>query len=55
MSEMKEKLESAMADIGLNDDDDEGEVGIMDSDLEDDEDEVIITNFNIVFLILHFF
>ena len=43
MSEMKEKLESAMADIVLNDDDEGEPAAMMDSDLEDDEDEVFIT------------
>nr|CAG4634964.1 EOG090X0AKX [Alona affinis] len=40
MNDMKEKIESAMADIALGDDDDEGEAGVMeDSELEDDNDE----------------
>ncbi len=55
MSEMKEKLESAMADIVLNDDDEGEPAAMMDSDLEDDEDEVIIKNFKIIFLISHLF
>lgn len=41
MAEIKEKIESAMAEIALGDDDDEGEAAAMeDSYLEDENDEV---------------
>ena len=41
MNDMKEKIESAMADIALGDDTDDGEAAAMeDSDLEDENDEV---------------
>lgn len=42
MNEMKEKIESAMADIALGDDDDGEAAAMEDSDLEDENDEVTL-------------
>lgn len=53
MQELKENLGEAMADLALDDNDDDGEAAVMeDSDLENDEDEVVIYYCSLYFSLL---